>query len=337
MTAFRHGIVFMLAYFCIFSCMLPELSHGQGANHRLAANSVSSKSGAGFASELKDVATDSSTRGRMGLTPVPFKPEPASPRDDANIPVRSLYPDVRGLIKKVNRSVVSIRMLDGGSSWSFGNLGLSSDSNSKATGYGSGFIISSTGHIITNEHVLRNGSQIEVELLTGSKYPARVLFKDSKNDIALIKIDATGLEPVHLGNSDNVDLGEWVIGIGNPYGIGQSIMIGIVSAQKRLIPGSGYPPLIQIDAAMNLGNSGGPLFNMNGEVIGINTILLWKSQGIGFATPINTARDFLERKNYPPLKAASASGAGALGPESDQPRSSSEVFNPLDPPWKSRK
>jgi serine protease Do len=114
-------------------------------------------------------------------------------------------------------------------------------------------------------------------------------------------------------------------------------MIGIVSAQKRLIPGSGYPPLIQIDAAMNLGNSGGPLFNMNGEVIGINTILLWKSQGIGFATPINTARDFLERKNYPPLKAASASGAGALGPESDQPRSSSEVFNPLDPPWKSRK
>jgi len=337
MTAFRHGITLMLAYFCFFSFTLPEISYAQGSNYRPASNSVSSKSGAGFARELKDAASDSTIKGGIGLTPVPYKPETTASRDETAIPGKSLYPDVRELIKKVNKSVVSIRMLDGGSSWSFGNLGLSSDSNSKATGYGSGFIISQTGHIITNEHVLRNGTQIEVELLTGSKYPARVLFKDNKNDIALIKIDANGLEPVRMGNSDNIDLGEWVIGIGNPYGIGQSIMIGIVSAQKRMIPGSGYPPLIQIDAAMNLGNSGGPLFNMNGEVIGINTILLWKSQGIGFATPINTARDFLERKNYPPLKAASATNAGALGPEPDQPRSISEAFNPLDPPWKSRR
>ncbi len=337
MTAFRHGIVFMLAQICFFSFMLPDNSYSQTANFRPAANSISSKSGVGFAAELKDVASDSSVKGRMGLTPVPFKPEPTVSREENPAPMKSLYPDVRDLIKKVNKSVVSIRMLDGGSSWSFGNLGLGADSNSKATGYGSGFIISSTGHIITNEHVLRNGSQIEVELLSGAKYPARVLFKDNKNDIALIKIDANGLEPVRMGNSDGVDLGEWVVGIGNPYGIGQSIMIGIVSAQKRMIPGSGYPPLIQIDAAMNLGNSGGPLFNMNGEVIGINTILLWKSQGIGFATPINTARDFLERKNYPPLKAASATNPGALGPEPDQPRSLSEAFNPLDPPWKSRR
>lgn len=337
MTAFRHGIVFMLAQICFFSFMLADNSYSQTANFRPAANSISSKSGVGFAAELKDVASDSTVKGRMGLTPVPFKPEPTVSREENPAPMKSLYPDVRDLIKKVNKSVVSIRMLDGGSSWSFGNLGLGADSNSKATGYGSGFIISSTGHIITNEHVLRNGSQIEVELLSGAKYPARVLFKDNKNDIALIKIDANGLEPVRMGNSDGVDLGEWVVGIGNPYGIGQSIMIGIVSAQKRMIPGSGYPPLIQIDAAMNLGNSGGPLFNMNGEVIGINTILLWKSQGIGFATPINTARDFLERKNYPPLKAASATNPGALGPEPDQPRSLSEAFNPLDPPWKSRR
>lgn len=337
MTAFRHGIIIMLAQFCFFSLFIPGNSVGQSLDYRPAVNSISSKSGAGFVHELKEVASDSSGKARMGLTPVPYKPEPAVAKDE-NVPqVKSLYPDVRDLIKKVNRSVVSIRMLDAGSSWSFGNLGLSSDANSKATGYGSGFIISSTGHIITNEHVLRNGSQIEVEVLSGAKYPARILFKDNKNDIALIKIDANGLEPVKMGNSDNVDLGEWVVGIGNPYGIGQSIMIGIVSAQKRMIPGSGYPPLIQIDAAMNLGNSGGPLFNMNGEVIGINTILLWKSQGIGFATPINTARDFLERKNYPPLKAASAGNTGPLGPEPDQPRSISEAFNPFDPPWKSRR
>lgn len=337
MTAFRHGIIFMLAQLCLFILTLPEFSFGQSSHFRPAANSVSSKSGAGFANELKEVASDSSSRGRIGLTPVPYKPEPMNQKDESAGMVRSLYPDVRDLIKKVNRSVVSIRMLDGGSSWSFGNLGLNSDSNSKATGYGSGFIISSSGHIITNEHVLRNGTQIEVELLSGAKYIARTLFKDPKNDIALIKIDANGLEPVKMGNSDNVDLGEWVIGIGNPYGIGQSIMIGIVSAQKRMIPGSGYPPLIQIDAAMNLGNSGGPLFNMQGEVIGINTILLWKSQGIGFATPINMARDFLERKNHPPLKAASATNSGALGAEPDHPRSLSDNFNPLDPPWKSRR
>ncbi len=337
MTAFRHGIVFMLAQICLFLLMLPEISSGQTSNIRPAANSVSSKSGAGFANELRDVVSESSNRGRIGLTPVPYRPEPAVPKEASLGGMKSLYPDVRELIKKVNKSVVSIRMLDGGSSWSFGNLGLNSESNSKATGYGSGFIISSTGHIITNEHVLRNGTQIEVELLSGAKYIGRTLFKDAKNDIALIKIDATGLEPVKMGNSDHVDLGEWVIGIGNPYGIGQSIMIGIVSAQKRMIPGSGYPPLIQIDAAMNLGNSGGPLFNMQGEVIGINTILLWKSQGIGFATPINTARDFLERRNYPPLKSASATNTGPLGPEPDQPRSLSEAFNPLDPPWKSRR
>jgi serine protease Do len=114
-------------------------------------------------------------------------------------------------------------------------------------------------------------------------------------------------------------------------------MMGIVSAQKRTIPGSGYPPLIQIDAAMNLGNSGGPLFNLEGQVVGINTILLWKSQGIGFATPINVAKDFLEKKSYPPVRAAAAAPVGPLGPAADQPRTMSEPFNPLDPPWKFRR
>jgi serine protease Do len=136
-----------------------------------------------------------------------------------------------------------------------------------------------------------------------------------------------------MGDSDSVELGEWVVGIGNPYGIGQSLMFGIVSAQKRVIPGSGYPPLIQIDAAMNLGNSGGPLFNLDGEVVGINTILLWKSQGIGFATPINTAREFLVKKNYQTMKASASGESGPFGPLADQPRSMHD-FNPLDPPWK---
>ena len=149
-----------------------------------------------------------------------------------------------------------------------------------------------------------------------------------------MKIDASNLQPVALGDSDGVELGEWVVGIGNPYGIGQSLMIGIVSAQRRTIPGAGYPPLLQIDAAMNLGNSGGPLFNLNGQVIGINTILLWKSQGIGFATPINIAKDFLERKNYPPVKARPLPLMVRLALLPKVPCSLPESFNPLDPPWK---
>jgi serine protease Do len=264
---------------------------------------------------------------------MPFKPEPSEDHQEQPSMRATSFPDIRDLVKRVNRSVVSIRMLDAGSSFSLGSLGFSGDQGGKAMGYGSGFIVSSQGHIITNEHVLRNGTQTEVELLGGKKFIAKTLFKDAKNDIALLKIDANNLPPVTLGNSDSVDLGEWVVGIGNPYGIGQSIMIGIVSAQKRIVPGSGYPPLIQIDAAMNLGNSGGPLFNMEGQVIGINTILLWKSQGIGFATPINVAKEFLDKKSHPAVRAASAQH-GPMGPAGDDPRTLQGEFNPLDPPWK---
>lgn len=271
---------------------------------------------------------------QIGLAPVPYKPEPAEEQREQPTLRATSFPDIRDLVKRVNRSVVSIRMLDAGSSFSLGSLGFSGDQGNKAMGYGSGFIISSQGHIITNEHVLRNGTQTEVEIFGGKRFIAKTLFKDAKNDIALLKIDATNLQPIVFGNSDNVELGEWVVGIGNPYGIGQSIMIGIVSAQRRTVPGSGYPPLIQIDAAMNLGNSGGPLFNLDGQVIGINTILLWKSQGIGFATPINVAKDFLEKRSYPTVKAASAQPHGPMGPAGDEPRTLPDQFNPLDPPWK---
>ncbi len=275
-----------------------------------------------------------SAKTKLGLSPAPFSPETNEAQTVEKVPRSVNFPDIRELIKRVNKSVVAIKMLEPGSSFSLGHLGFSHENGGKAMGYGSGFIISSNGHIITNEHVLRNGSQIEVELLDGQKYVAKALHKDSKNDIALLKIDASGLSPVSLGDSEAVELGEWVVGIGNPYGIGQSIMIGIVSAQRRSIPGSGYPPLIQIDAAMNLGNSGGPLFNMDGQVVGINTILLWKSQGIGFATPINSAKEFLLRRNYRMVKVAPATAQGPLGPAADQPRTASERFNPLDPPWR---
>ncbi len=341
MAAFRFGILITIShlaagFFFLVPICLAEDYVIQKAATRPTAGDIRT-----YGPVLKEDPRQPGPATRIGLVPIPFKPEPSTSPPDAKgeeSPARlGAFPDIRKLVKRVNESVVSIRMMDSGSSWSIGGLGLSGESNGKALGYGSGFIISRNGHLLTNEHVLRNGTHIEVELLNGQKYPAKVLHKDSKNDLALLKINAHDLKPIQMGNSDNVELGEWVVGIGNPYGIGQSIMIGIVSAQRRTIPGAGYPPLIQIDAAMNLGNSGGPLFNMEGEVIGINTILLWKSQGIGFATPINIARDFLARKSNPTLKAASASAAGPLGPASDQPRSLQEPFNQLDAPWKLRR
>jgi S1-C subfamily serine protease len=335
MTAFRFMLCITISYFASGMFFLPSPAQAEDVLLRRAAT----PSRSGIIQSHKALRSQGprvgAKRSIIGLSPVPYKPEsPPEPEKESAIQ-HAGYPDIKGLVRKVNQSVVSIRMLDSNASWSLGNLGFSGDSNGKATGYGSGFIISSSGHILTNEHVLRNGSQIEVELLDGRKFVGKVLFKDSKNDLAVLKIGASHLHPVTMGDSDLVELGEWVVGIGNPYGIGQSIMIGIVSAQRRLIPGSGYPPLIQIDAAMNLGNSGGPLFNMDGKVVGINTILLWKSQGIGFATPINVAKHFVERKRHPPVKAASATSLGPVGPAADQPRSLSERFNPLDPPWKS--
>jgi len=334
MTAFRFRSLAILSFLLI--CMIATSSAADDPVMRRAATPASPAGPANFKNGPgMDAAPGKKIQ--LGLSPVPYKPERSEdqPEQKEQLPGRSsAYPDIRDLVKRVNRSVVSIRMLDSGSSFSLGSLGFSGEQGGKAMGYGSGFIISSQGHIITNEHVLRNGTQTEVELLGGKKFLAKTLFKDAKNDIALLKIDAANLQPVVLGNSDNVDLGEWVVGIGNPYGIGQSIMIGIVSAQKRIVPGSGYPPLIQIDAAMNLGNSGGPLFNMEGQVIGINTILLWKSQGIGFATPINTAKEFLEKRSYPTVKAASADPHGPMGPAGDDPRNLQDQFNPLDPPWK---
>jgi S1-C subfamily serine protease len=335
MKAFRLGFFVIIAHFSVLFAFLPTNCSAEHLTLRKAATSSYPRDLAAYRRPLSAYTKTASPRTRIGLSPIPFKPQPAQRNREDNYARYGNFPDIKKLVRKVNKSVVAIRMLEPRSSFSLGSLGFKKGSEAKATGYGSGFIISSDGHIITNEHVLHNGSRIEVELLNGKKYLARLLHKDTKNDLALIKINATDLQPVTLGDSDAVELGEWVVGIGNPYGIGQSVMFGIVSAQKRVIPGAGYPPLIQIDAAMNLGNSGGPLFNLKGQVIGINTILLWKSQGIGFATPINVAKAFLALESRPSLKPASAPARGP-GPAVDEPRTLSENFNALAPTWKIR-
>ncbi|MEJ2716178.1 MAG: trypsin-like peptidase domain-containing protein [Deltaproteobacteria bacterium] len=332
MAAFRFAVFVIIACFSSGLFFLSPLSYAGDLMIRKAATPSLPAHSRTYGRDFQSAAK----REHIGFSPMPFTPQRSAARPEHTVLSHAGSVDIKGLVKKVNRSVVSIRMLESGKSWSLGNFGISKEeSGGKAMGYGAGFIVSRNGHVVTNDHVLRNGSKIEVELLDGRKYFARVLQRDGKNDLALLKIDAREeLYPVELGNSDAVELGEWVVGIGNPYGIGQSLMIGIVSAKRRKIAGSGYPPLIQIDAAMNLGNSGGPLFNLDGQVVGINTILLWKSQGIGFATPVNVAKKFLSRGNRAIARSASAPPLGPFGPASDGPRSIPEAFNPLAPPWK---
>ncbi len=164
----------------------------------------------------------------------------------------------------------------------------------KQRSLGSGFIISNDGYIFTNNHVVENTDKILVKISDGKEYEAKIIGTDAKTDIALIKIKPdNGLPIVDIGDSDAVRVGEWVIAIGNPFGLEQTVTAGIVSAKGRVIGAGAYDNFIQTDASINPGNSGGPLFNMQGKVIGINTAIVAQGQGIGFAIPINMAKNIL--------------------------------------------
>ena len=169
----------------------------------------------------------------------------------------------------------------------------------KLRSLGSGFIIDEEGYIITNNHVIEEADEIKVRLSDKEEYDAKIVGKDIKTDIALIKIDPpNGLPFVKLGNSDELKVGEWVMAIGNPFGLSQTVTVGIVSAKWRKIGAGPYENFIQTDAAINQGNSGGPLFNTRGEVVGVNTAIFSTSGGnigIGFATPINLAKNVVEQ------------------------------------------
>jgi len=161
-------------------------------------------------------------------------------------------------------------------------------------GTGSGFIINQEGYVLTNEHVVRKADKIKVTLSDGREFDGEVIGSDVTSDMAIVKIKADHLPTVTLGNSDELRVGEIVIAIGNPYGLQQTVTMGVVSAKGRSIPlGAGeqvYRNFIQTDTAINPGNSGGPLLNTKGEVVGINTAIIPYAQGIGFAIPINAAK-----------------------------------------------
>ena len=166
-------------------------------------------------------------------------------------------------------------------------------------GQGSGFLISDDGYILTNSHVVRGASRLKVRLADGREYEGQIVGTDPRSDVAVIKIDATGLPQLNLGDSELVEVGEWVLAIGSPFGLPGTVTSGIVSAKGRSSVGiTDYENFLQTDAAINPGNSGGPLVNLRGEVIGINTAIFSRNganNGIGFAIPINMAHEICQQ------------------------------------------
>ena len=175
-------------------------------------------------------------------------------------------------------------------------FGQSPERDLKQQSLGSGFIVDKEGYILTNNHVVEGADDIRVTLLDGRSYDAEVKGRDPKTDIALISIKPeNGLPVATLGDSDALQVGEWVIAIGNPFGFGHTVTAGVVSAKDRTIGAGPYDAFIQTDASINPGNSGGPLFNARGEVVGINSAIIASGQGIGFAIPINMAKTIMEQ------------------------------------------
>ncbi len=166
----------------------------------------------------------------------------------------------------------------------------------KQPSLGSGFIIDKKGYVVTNNHVIEGADQIKVKLDDESEFDAQVVGRDPSTDLAVLKVKADrDLPAVKLGNSDALKIGQWVVAIGSPFGLERTVTAGIVSAKGRVIGSGPYDDFIQTDASINPGNSGGPLINMKGEVVGINTAIVASGQGIGFAIPINLAKDVISQ------------------------------------------
>ncbi len=189
------------------------------------------------------------------------------------------------------------------------NFGQQRQPEFKQPGQGSGFIIDKSGYIVTNNHVVAGADTIKVILKDDTEYDAKIVGRDPVTDIALIKVAAKGnLPTVPMGSSEKLRVGEWVAAIGSPFGLEHTVTAGIVSAKGRVIGSGPYDDFIQTDASINPGNSGGPLINMRGEIIGINTMIIAGGSGIGFAIPIDQAKDVIAQ-----LKAGGEVTRGWLG------------------------
>jgi serine protease Do len=239
-------------------------------------------------------------------------PSEAKDNTSAEATYQMVLPNFSALAKQVQPGVVNIRTVkttkEGGPVFRhfFGNPFGNRDPNRdpfgeggpgrefKQRSLGSGFIIDKEGFIVTNNHVVENADQIKVRLADEREFDAKVIGRDSKTDLALIQIEgAKDLYPLKMGDSEKLEVGSWVLAVGSPFGLEQTVTAGIVSAKGRFIGAGPYDDFIQTDASINPGNSGGPLLNMNGEVIGINTAIVAQGQGIGFAIPVNLAQNIV--------------------------------------------
>ena len=219
-------------------------------------------------------------------------------------------PDFTTLVQQYGNTVVNVRMerttpaiaqvpgpqdpIDPFSEFfrRFGPTPMPQPDQSPQRGQGSGFIISADGNILTNAHVVDGATSVVVKLNDRREFDAKVVGIDKQTDVAVLKIDATGLPTVRIGDPSKLKVGEWVIAIGSPFGLESTVTSGIVSAKARGLPDSNYVPFIQTDVAVNPGNSGGPLFNMKGEVVGINSQIFSRTggyMGLSFAIPIDVA------------------------------------------------
>ncbi|MEZ5730190.1 MAG: Do family serine endopeptidase [Burkholderiaceae bacterium] len=225
------------------------------------------------------------------------------PAATASVPAaRVALPDFSQLVTQNGQAVVNISVskkseaagpgLRGGDDpfgWFFRDL---PRRQTPVRGVGSGFIVSADGYILTNAHVVDGADEVTVRMSDRREMKARVVGSDSQTDVAVIKVDATGLPTVRLGDSQAVSVGQWVVAIGSPYGLESTVTAGIVSATSRALPSEGYVPFIQTDVAVNPGNSGGPLFDLDGRVIGINSQIYSRTggwQGLSFAIHIDVA------------------------------------------------
>jgi serine protease Do len=204
-----------------------------------------------------------------------WKEHPRSPQVIPGfVPPTSLAP----LVKLVRPGVVNISTRNEGTSHS----------------QGSGFVINPDGLVVTNNHVIERAEEITVHLPDGRSFMATVAGHDPATDLALLRLtDARGLPTVTLGDSDQLEIGDWVVAIGNPFGLDTSITHGLISARERVLGMGPFDDFIQTNALINPGNSGGPLFDMHGEVVGVTTAIVSQGQGIGFAVPINLVKDLL--------------------------------------------
>jgi serine protease Do len=243
---------------------------------------------------------------------------PAAPQ--VSDPAVHVLPDFTQLVERCGPAVVNVEVVEKARPSSGGPQGLSPDDplydffrrfgipppgggegrgNQPAVhGAGSGFIVSPDGYILTNTHVVANADEVTVRLTDRREFPAKVIGADERTDVAVIKISATNLPTVKLGDPSRIKPGQWVVAIGSPFGFENTVTSGIISATSRSVPGENYVPFIQTDVAVNPGNSGGPLFNMAGEVIGINSQIFSRTggfMGVSFAIPIDVARNVEEQ------------------------------------------